>query len=104
MPPKKSTKKAAATTKPRASKMVKLAEKLDSVIDMLKTGKSTTAAVTKLETIKSKLTTTKDKKKSGELTEYQKFVKKNWDHKDLQGKDAPSKMKAIGQMWKKEKK
>lgn len=98
MPAAKSTKSTKAATKPRTSKNAKLAERLDGVIDMLKSGKPSGPAVTKLEAIKAKLVPKGKSTATREPTEYQKFVKKNWSSVD--GKDAPSKMKAIAALWK----
>lgn len=99
---KPASKKTKSASKPRTSKNMKLAEKVASVIAILKSGKSVTPAIEKLESIKTKLSATKSKRAPGQLSEYQKFVKKNYA--DAPGKDAPSKMKALGAMWKKSQK
>jgi hypothetical protein len=101
--------KSAATSsaKPRTSRMAKLALKIDSVVDKLKTvdNRTVAKAVTSLESIKDKMSASKSGKKSTkELSPYNKFVKNNWNHKDLTDLSAPEKMKKLGAMWAKTKK
>lgn len=105
MPPKAAA-AAKTTTKapkaPRTSKNAKLAETLDAVIEMLNKEKPPVSKiVSKLESVKNKLAGNK-KKGSGTLSPYQAYVKKHMHDKELEGKDAPQKMKAIAAMWKKD--